>query len=163
MSATTETKEITNSENVIDVRDIIARVEELESDAECQCGHSRDYHQTVREDEQGSEDCEHDGCGCSSFYFADEDERDEFKRLTVLLDELRGNGGDHDWRGDWYPVILVRDSYFEDFAREEAESLDLIKSDARWPYTCIDWKKAARELQMDYSTSDFDGVDYYYR
>jgi hypothetical protein len=160
---TTTTKEITNSDDVIDVRNVIARVEELETDAECQCGDTRDLHQTVREDGQSSEECEHDGCGCLSFYFADENERNEYKRLTVLLDELRGNGGDEDWRGDWYPLILVRESHFEDFAREEAESLDLVKSDARWPYTCIDWKQAADELLIDYTSTEFDGVTYYYR
>jgi hypothetical protein len=137
MMTTTAIKEITNSEDVIDLRDVTDRVEHLEQ---------------LRQ--SGPVDLGDDNDTDQDVLFA------ELASLESLLDELRGNGGDHDWRGDWYPLLLVRDSYFEDFARQEAEDLDLIKSDARWPYTCIDWKRAARELQMDYTTVEFDGVTY---
>lgn len=33
----------------------------------------------------------------------------------------------------------------------------------RWPYTCIDWEHAAKELRYDYSAADFDGVTYWIR
>lgn len=77
--------------------------------------------------------------------------------------ELAGNGGDEEWRGAWYPLLLVRDSHFRDFAQQEAEDLDLVKSDTRWPYTCIDWSEAAEELKQDYTTVEFDGVTFWYR
>ena len=49
-------------------------------------------------------------------------------------------------------VILIRDSYSEDYAQELAEDNGAISSsDASWPNTCVDWKQAARELQMDYT------------
>lgn len=131
---TTETKEITNSDEVIDVRDVIARVEELETRGA-----------TVADDE------------------SEEDEVMELATLRGLLEDLAGNGGDEEWRGDWYPVTLIRCTYFEDFAREEAEQLGLIDSNAKWPHTCIDWGRAAEELQDDYSSCDFDGIDYLYR
>lgn len=142
----TETKEITNGDDVIDVRDVMARVEELEITLEDA--------QPMDDDERilsadGSEDLT--------------EQSEEFQRLTALLSDLEGNGGDEEWRGAWYPLTLVRDSYFEDFARDEAEQLDLIKSDSRWPYTCIDWEEAAEELKQDYSTVEFDGVIYWYR
>lgn len=133
MTTTTETREITNSDDVIDVRDVIARYEYLEA--------SRG--QAIEE--------------------ADTDLLNEFDALDKLLDELEGNGGDEEWRGSWYPITLVRDSYFEDFARQEAEDLDLIKADASWPNNCIDWDQAARELQIDYTSTEFDGVTYWYR
>lgn len=129
--------EITNSDDLIDVRDVIARFEELETELD-------DTHS----DDQTNEAL---------------DLRAEFDTLKELLEDLKGNGGDEDWRGDWYPITLVRDSYFKDFAQQEAEDLDLIKSDARWPYTCIDWEQAASELQIDYTTVEFDGVTYWYR
>ena len=134
---TTETKEITNSEDVIDVRDVIARFEELETEL----------------DDAHSDDETNEMLDC----------RAEFDTLKELLSELEGNGGDEEWRDAWYPVTLVRKSYFRTFAQEEAESLDLVKSDARWPYTCIDWDQAASELLQDYTSTDFDGVTYYYR
>lgn len=161
--STTTTREITNTDDVIDVRDVIARVEELETDAECQCGDTRDLHQTVREDGQSSEECEHDGCGCLSFYFANEDERDEFKRLTALLADLAGNGGDEEWRGSWYPLTLIRDLHFEDYAENLAEELGYMDRNTTWPYNHINWGEAADELLIDYTSTDFDGVTYYYR
>lgn len=133
----TETKEITNSDDVIDVRGVIARFEELETELD-------DAH----EDDETNEAL---------------DLRAEFNTLKELLSELEGNGGDEEWRGSWYPLLLVRDSHFEDFARQEAKDLDLIKSDARWPYTCINWEEAADELKQDYTTVEFDGVTYWYR
>ena len=38
----------------------------------------------------------------------------------------------------------------EDFAQSLAEDLGEIKNNVSWPYTCIDWEKAARELMYDY-------------
>jgi hypothetical protein len=146
---TTETKEITNSEDVIDVRDIIARVEQLEAEPTLlEDGHCAYCARGLKE---GDEDHEPD---CEVL---------ELQRLNALLEELAGNGGDEDWRGAWYPLTLVRDSYFKEFAQEEAENLDLVKSDARWPHTYIDWERAARELQMDYTPTEFNGVTYWYR
>ena len=37
-----------------------------------------------------------------------------------------------------------------DFAQSTAEDLGLINEEASWPYTCIDWEHAARELMYDY-------------
>jgi len=127
--------EISNTDDVIDVRDVIARVEELE--------------------ELLPPADESDG--------TDNEERQELATLMSLLDDLKGNGGDVDWRGDWYPLLLVRDSHFRDFAQQEAEDLGLIKSDSSWPDNCIDWEQAAQELQVDYTTCEFEGVTYWYR
>ena len=47
----------------------------------------------------------------------------------------------------------------EDFAQELAEELGYIDGNASWPYTCIDWEWAARELMYDYFEMD----GYYFR
>jgi antirestriction protein len=47
----------------------------------------------------------------------------------------------------------------EDFARDMAEQLGDIKKDVSWPYTCIDWEYASKELMYDYSESN----GYYFR
>ena len=151
MSTITETREITNSDDVIDVRDVMARVEELESDrptvndmGECEeCGVF-----LKRGDETHSSDC-------STL---------ELQRLTSLLEDLEGNGGDEQWRGSWYPVTLVRESYFEDYARELADDIGAVNRDATWPNNHIDWEAAAAELRDgDYTSTEFDGVTFYYR
>jgi antirestriction protein len=46
-----------------------------------------------------------------------------------------------------------------DFAESMADELGYTNKDASWPYTCIDWKQAARELMWDY----FEVDGYYFR
>lgn len=38
----------------------------------------------------------------------------------------------------------------EDFAQEIADQLGLIDENVQWPYSCIDWERAAHELMYDY-------------
>ena len=116
--------------DIIDTRDIISRIEEL--------------------DNLESEDITHD-------------EVQELVTLKTILKELEGNGGDEQWRGDWYPITLIRESHFKDYAQELAEDCGMIPADAQWPNNCIDWVQAARELRMDYTSTDIDGVEYFYR
>lgn len=93
----------------------------------------------------------------------DELDNDDVTDLRELLSELAGNGGAHQWRGDWYPVTLVRDSYFGDYAQQLAEDIGAIPEDFSWPASYIDWDAATDALQMDYTSVEFDGVTYWYR
>lgn len=92
----------------------------------------------------------------------DDDETEELRVLEELLDDLKGYGGDHQWCGDWYPVTLIRDDYFQEFAEEYANEAGDMPADS-WPHRHIDWEAAADELKQDYSTVDYDGAEYYYR
>lgn len=134
----TTTNTIDLTADIIDVRDIIARVEELETLVN---GHNLSG--------GGSDDSA--------------DDKEELAELRDILADLQGMGGDEQWRGDWYPVTLIRDSYFRNYAEELADDCGLIPKDAQWPMTCIDWDKAASELQWDYSSVDIDGVTYWTR
>lgn len=93
----------------------------------------------------------------------DEDETEELEQLEELLSELQGMGGDEQFDGNWYPCMLIRDSYFEDYAQELAEDCGMINKNAEWPNNCIDWELAARELRHDYSSVEIDGVTYWTR
>jgi antirestriction protein len=95
--------------------------------------------------------------------FEDASDAEDYRILKALLEDLAGYGGDEEWRGDWYPITLIRDSHFETYAQELAEEIGVINQAVRWPYTCIDWEQAARELQQDYSTVEYSGVTYWYR
>jgi hypothetical protein len=139
---------ISNSEGYIDVRDVIARVEEIGTELEDLSA-------------QSSIGGEGEVSGVEGVDLTDEAQ--ERANLTALLDELRGNGGDHEWNGAWYPVTLIRDSSFQDYAQEHAEDIGAIGRDAQWPLSYIDWDRAADELKMDYQQVDFDGVQYWYR
>jgi hypothetical protein len=79
-------------------------------------------------------------------HIASEDDLIELEILTKLAEDAEG------YCSDWeYGEVLIRDSYFEDYARELAE------------LACIDWEQAAKELQYDYTSVDFDGVTYWLR
>lgn len=118
-------RKISNTDDVIDVRDVIARIEELQ------------------------EAIENTGAVCK-----------ELATLLTFMDEMKGNGGDEEWRGDWYPIPAIRDSYFKTYAQELADQCG-IETPTHWPYTCIDWDQAARELKYDYTSVEFDGVTYW--
>lgn len=129
--------------DIIDVRDIIERVGELESE---------------RDDYVG-------GAAFTDPTWATKspDEFAELAALTAILTELAGNGGDEKWRGDWYPMTLIRETYFTDYAQELAEDCGMVNPQASWPNNCIDWEQAARELKYDYTSTDINGVTYYFR
>lgn len=82
------------------------------------------------------------------------DEMHELITLRAVLVEADTCAGSRD------DYVIVRDSAFEDYARDCANGLGEIGG---WPYDYIDWEKAARALQQDYAAIDFDGVTYWVR
>ena len=145
---------ISNSDDIIDSRDVIKRIAELESEIE-------DAYESDKETavaEGTSEDTfppivewmESETCPAL-------DEVEELRTLKSLQEQAEGYS---DWT---HGATLIRDSYFEKYAEELADDLGLLPKDAAWPATCIDWEKAATELQADYTSVDFDGIDYWIR
>lgn len=130
----TKTSPITNDADFIDSRDIIARIAHLEQ---------------LRQ--PGPVDLGPDD--------NDTDQDTLFAELAML--ETIQN--DCNW-GDWqYGATLIRDSYFETYARELAEDIGVFKEDAGWPHDCIDWERATEALQQDYTQVEFNGVTYWIR
>jgi len=121
--------------DVIDVRDIIERFEELEREY--------DAFDTPEEIKNWSD-------------------LEEFTILQTTLEELQGNGGDEQWRGDWYPVTLIAESYFTDYAKEMLEDCGTIPSDLPW-YVAVDWEETANNIKVDYSEIELGGSTYFYR
>ena len=127
------------SADVIDVRDIIARVLELRDERD-------EYNEKM-----GSPDA-WDG--------VPDGEPEELAMLEDILSDLASYGG---VEGDWYPVELVADSYFQEYAQNLAEDCGMVDTNASWPMSCISWEEAARVLQMDYSSILIHGSTYWYR
>lgn len=117
-------REISNTDEIIDSRDIIARITELEGQEE-----------------------------------RDDDEHEELDQLKSLAEEAEG------YVENWtYGATLIHENYFTEYAEEVASDIgDYNPRNVRWPYTCIDWEKAAEELKQDYTTVDFNGETYYVR
>lgn len=83
--------------------------------------------------------------------------------LVELLDDLRhldsqclGSSSDWSW-GE----TLVADHYFFDYAKELVHDCYAIPSD--WPFSCIDWKRVADELRLDYTPVTFGGKTFWVR
>jgi hypothetical protein len=86
---------------------------------------------------------------------------DEYTKLTEILDDLKGYGGDEEWRGDWYPVTLICEGHFTEYAEQlVCECYDLGKLPS---FVHIDWEATAREVAVDYSEVSVDGFTYFYR
>jgi len=119
--------------DVIDVRDVIARFEELE----------RELDATPPDELQNELIIER----CT---------------LRALLDELAGYGGDEQWRGDWYPLQLIDDEYFIEYATELVVDCGGVPRDMPH-YIVVDWAATARNIREDYSQIDVDGRVYWYR
>ena len=77
---------------------------------------------------------------------------EDLNQLTAFRDDVRSYSAYSN---------LISEHYFEEFAKDMANDLDLISSDTTWPFTCIDWDQATRELQQDYTAIEFQGVTFY--
>jgi hypothetical protein len=137
--------DVSSNDDVIDSRDVIKRIE-------------------VYYDALDAAGIDPDETTTKNF---DPDSREDGHEITELLEEyeaLKALEDEADGAADWqYGETLVRDDYFEDFARQYAEDVGAVNTDARWPNNCIDWKRAADELQSDYSAVTFKGVTYWIR
>lgn len=131
------------SADYIDIRDIIERIEELEAE--------RDAHEETE--------------GAATWGAANPDEHEELQGLLSVMDGLKGRGADEEWRDGWYPLSLIADHYWEDYARNEAEEVGAIQGGraGEWPCNHIDWEEAAAELQQDYTDVEVDGNKYWVR
>ena len=124
-----QTTDLDLTADVIDVRDIIARVEELEPQVDA-----------IGEGEHIA----------------------EWNMLTPILNELKGYGGDEQWRGDWYPITLIDDAYFVEYVQDMLADCGELPRELPH-YIEIDWRATARNVQTDYSSVEINGRTYWYR
>lgn len=152
---TTTTLDLTA--DIIDIRDIIERIEELEEQtAGIRSGSPLSPTEFLK--------------AYRSFHYPKEGYSDsvlaELATLTAIMEELKGNGGDEQWRGDWYPVTLIRDHYFTDYCREFVQDIGDLPKDIP-AYIAIDWDATADNLRVDYSSIEITyndrWVTYWYR
>lgn len=146
---------VTPNDSRIDSRDVVERVSEINDEIEALDERTEAIVTREHRAPSPSDDAE---------LFADisaerEELSEELASLNRLLEQIRDYGEDSAEHG----VFLIADSDFEDYAREFAEDIGAIDDDARWPATCIDWAQATRELQMDYTAIEWEGVTFYLR
>jgi hypothetical protein len=153
--------ELSNSMNVLNSRDVIDRLTELKNERDAlviALGEAQDELDTCDQNVEAIETASEARADAEAELTDwDNDYADELRILTELNDE-----GER--LADWtHGEMLIRDDHFEDYARELAEDIGAVNRDMSWPCNCIDWEKAASELQVDYTSLDFDGVTYWVR
>lgn len=134
------------SADIIDVRDIIERIEELRSE---------------RDDYADDEDRD-SGNGPQRWAEENREDADELGALESIMEDLAGYGGDEQWEGDWYPITLIDDSYFTEYCQQMVEDIGDLPSPIPY-YIEIDWEATARNIRMDYSSTEINGRTYWYR
>lgn len=139
----------TNADDMIDSRDVIARIEELE-------GARDDLASELEDRYENNTDL---SAMLAKVKEWDTDNGEELTALKALQDQAEGYS---DWM---HGAQLIRDSYFKDYAMQYADDVGAMKDGNAhaWPFTCIDWDAAADELQSDYTSVEFDGVTYWVR
>ena len=131
------TREISNQEDVLDSRDIIERIDELE--AELKIDPETDIN-SLTEEEIG-------------------DKAEEYEELQTLRSLAEEGENCTDWK---YGATLIRESYFTDYTEELCKDCGYISRD--FPFFIeIDWERTADNVKQDYSSVDFNGVEYYLR
>lgn len=135
------------NDDVIDSRDLIERLTELEDD--------QNDLQSILDDAEGPDAVEEAKENLANW-------NTEFEDEMIMLKEFceEAEGYSEDWK---YGATLINDRYFETYAEELADDIGAIDRNAGWPLNCLDWQKAARELQRDYSCVTLDGNDFWVR
>jgi hypothetical protein len=140
------TKRWDEMDGYIDSRDVIERLDELEDAA--------------------SEEPTDLGCtACGEESYPDDEIPSLGPECATELRTLRtfaeqGSQVAADWE---HGETFIPESDFEDYARELAEDIGAIQSDAGWPTGYIDWPRAAEALKMDYSSIEVEGTTYWAR
>ena len=170
-------KTISNTDNVIDSRDIIERIDEL----------TGDFQALVDDIEAAETDEEREMAfsalsawlightnivpdlrttGEIAFYdvseWAESDDAHELKALLALADEAECSP---DWS---YGETLIHEDYFTDYTEEminDCYELPKEFNSGAWPWRhmTLDYEAAADEAKQDYMEVNFDGETYYIR
>lgn len=153
-------RNIDNTEDILDSRDVIARRDELKEEREALAQAVADAGVNLAEAEMEGEDAatiESEGKDAiQALADWDAENAEELADLEAFIAE-----GTSEWE---YGETLIRDTHFRDYTQELAEECgDIDFRKLSWPLTCIDWDQAARELQYDYTSADFAGVAYWFR
>lgn len=173
--------DISNYADIMDSRDVIERLEELQDEIdrlkEAVTDAKEELDMGVTEDTEdlkAAQEALFEYAGMadaeivtfleeSGFVIPDDapepsDEMEEYLKIKAFAEEGEQYAGD--WSGG---ETLIREDHFEDYAQELAEDIGAIDRDAPWPIRHIDWVAAAAELKQDYSEIEFDGITYLVR
>lgn len=148
------TDSITNTEDVIDSRDVIARIEHLQGEFDA-------WADLAVENAVVEERGEIPRPTVEDWADVDED-GGELRALLALAEEASCSP-------DWiHGETLIRDSYFTEYIEQLIDDCYELPKEFKsgewpWRHMSIDFEAAADEAKADYSDCDFDGETYWIR
>lgn len=166
----------TNTDEIIDSRDVISRIEELEGerdsyqdDLDSATKNLRTAEASLAEvdaDDENFEDLTDEVDEATEEVEVqqellddwDRDYGDELKALKAFAEEAEGYC--EDWR---HGATLIHQDYFTEYAEQLADDLGGVNRESTWPNNHIDWEAAADDLRQDYTAVEFDGTTYWVR
>ena len=143
---------ISNTDDIIDSRDVIERIEELREQLQDEFNELRDN------DENFAEEYDEDAfdgwlAGC------DDPDADELRSLEALRDEAEPYA--EDWE---YGAVLISRDYWVEYVEQFIKDCGYISNDLPgFIYNNINWQGVADEVEQDYTTVEFDGQEYLVR
>lgn len=152
--STTAARSIDCFDDMLDSRDIIARIEWLEEDRETHAD------SIAAASEYAEESPEYDALMTTgrADWDATSPDAKELYALTAFAKECEG-AGVPDWE---YGATLIRDSYFTAYVQDMLEDCGELPSDLPW-YIEINWDATVRNVQYDYMPVEFGYVTYWVR
>lgn len=158
---------IDNTDDIIDSRDVIARIEELEAEREAladhvnECQDAYDFHDS--DDTKSTPEWKDlsDAIDALALW----DESDEAKELGILQALAKEAEGASDWI---HGESLIHEDYFVTYIEDlikDCYPLPKELDSGDWPYRhiTIDYEAAADEARADYMDVYFDGQTYLIR
>jgi len=131
------TENLIKHDDIVDVRDIIAKLATLER---------------LRSDTPDAD----------AVTWELSEEAKELAALERIMEDLKGKGGDEQWRGDWYPVTLIHEDYFTEYTKELVTECGYLSRD--FPgWIAIDWESTANAVRQDYQPIEIDDHVYWTR
>jgi len=145
------TNEIDNGQDIIDSRDVIARIEELEAEL-------LDLEETLDDLVTTFGEAEDKEEAAEAIVEWKESEGEELKALKELAEEASGSP---DWA---YGEALVSENYWTEYCEGLCKDIGDLPQELPWYIeNHIDWEGVAGEIKADYMEVDFDGVAYFIR
>ena len=137
---------IDNRESVLDSRDIIERIEDIEQ--------AREAYIEENAGEDASADVRTNHGEAWALFFPE-----DAAELATLSKLAKEGERAEDWH---HGSTLIRDDYFTEYARETVTDCGYINADMPW-WIVVDWEATAENVKVDYFSVDYDGVTYWIR
>ena len=158
---------IAPGEDIIDSRDIIERIEELQADIDARDAMFDDIEEWKALDEDDRPDSYAGDLAQMKRDYQDckdtcQDNADEYAQLMTLADEASRAA---DWE---HGEQLIHEDYFTDYIKDLVDDCYEMPKDfdsGAWPWRHMkmDWEAATDEAKQDYFTVEYDGHTYYIR